>query len=129
MARGRSGDGIDLSESHGLTVGRIDALACPPGRSQVFLRDSKAPGLRVRVTTSGAKAFVFEGKLDRQTIRQTIGDVRAWSIADARVEANRLRKMLDDKVDPRHVERERIQQMQLRRDAAAAHSTTVAQAW
>lgn len=58
------------------------------------MRDSKAPGLRVRATTAtaknpnGVKAFVFEAKLNRQTIRRTIGDVRAWTIDAARIEAS-----------------------------------------
>jgi hypothetical protein len=69
---------------------------CPPGKMQAFLRDRKAPWLRVRVTAGGAKAFVFEGKLNRQTI----GDVRAWTIEKAQQEANRLRVLLDGGVDP-----------------------------
>lgn len=49
------------------------------GKTQAFLRDRKAPTLRVRVTHDGVKSFVFEAKLDRQTIRRTIGDVRSWT--------------------------------------------------
>ena len=44
-----------------LTAGAIDRLTCPAGKTQAFLRDTKAPGLRVRVTAAGAKAYVFEG--------------------------------------------------------------------
>jgi hypothetical protein len=51
------------------------------------MRDTEAPALRVRCTAAGAKSFVFEKKLNRQTIRRTIGDVRSWPIEQARAEA------------------------------------------
>ena len=107
MARPRKDDAPDLSESHDLTAGLIERLTCRTDiKAQAFLRDTKAPGLRVRVTNTGAKSFVFEAKLNRQTIRRTIGDVRAWSIEAARTEANRLRVTLDAGTDPREVERQ-----------------------
>ena len=100
MARPKKTDAPDLADSHELTAGLIERFNCPTDKQQVFMRDSKAPGLRVRATAAssknpkGLKAFVFEAKLDRQTIRRTIGDVRAWTIEAARVEANRLRVTL-----------------------------------
>ena len=107
MARPKKNDAPDLSESHDLTVGLIERLTCRTDiKAQAFLRDTKAPGLRVRVTNTGAKSFVFEAKLNRQTIRRTIGDVRAWSIEAARTEANRLRVTLDAGSDPRELERQ-----------------------
>ncbi|MBC7621726.1 MAG: integrase family protein [Candidatus Saccharibacteria bacterium] len=107
MARPTKDAAVDTSEARELTVGLIERLTCRTDtKAQAFLRDSKAPGLRVRVTNTGAKAFVFEAKLNRQTIRRTIGDVRAWSIEAARTEANRLRVTLDAGIDPREVDRE-----------------------
>lgn len=67
---------------------------------------------------------MLEAKLKRQTIRRTIGDVRAWSIETARNEANRLRVTLDAGTDPREVERQ-----QKAAKAAAAHAVTVGEAW
>ena len=99
---------IDVKEPQNLTAGLIERLTCPAGKTQIFLRDTKAPGLRVRVTVAGAKSFVFEAKLNRQTIRRTIGDVRAWTIDAARNEANRLRVALDAGTDPREVERQEL---------------------
>lgn len=96
-----------MSEAHDLTAGLIDRLSCPPGKAQAFMRDKKGNGLRVRVTPAGAKSFVFEAKLNRQTIRRTIGDVRAWSIAAARKEAGELRVTMNRGADPREVARER----------------------
>ncbi|MDO8732704.1 MAG: integrase family protein [Actinomycetota bacterium] len=113
MARPKKTDAPDLGEAQDLTAGLIERLTCPAGKLQTFMRDAKAPGLRVRVTPAsaknpdGIKAFVFEAKLNRQTIRRTIGDVRAWTIEAARTEANRLRVSLDAGADPREVERDR----------------------
>ena len=106
MARPPKDKAPDLNAAHDLTAGLIERLTCPGDKAQAFMRDAKAPGLRVRVTTAGAKSFVFEAKLNRQTIRRTIGDVRAWTIDAARSEANRLRVTLDAGTDPREVERD-----------------------
>jgi integrase len=111
MARPKRDSVVDLSKPQELTAGLIERLTCPPGKDQAFLRDSKAPGLRVRVTASGFKSFVFETKLNGKTIRRTIGDIRAWSIdgpegsTNARSEANRLRVTVDGGTDPREVDR------------------------
>jgi integrase len=57
---------------------------------------------------------VFEAKLNRQTIRYTIGSVTDWDIPKAREEARRLAVMVDSGIDPREVER----QQQAEREAA-----------
>lgn len=108
MARPRKDLTVDLSRSQDLTFGLIERLTCPADKGQVFMRDTKAPGLRVRATVAGAKSYVFEAKLRRKTIRRTIGDVRAWSIESARAEANRLRVTLDGGVDPRELDRQMV---------------------
>ena len=87
-----------------LTIQRIAKLQCDTGKGQGFLFDTESPRLAVRVTAAGAKSFIFEGKLDRQTIRRTIGAVSAWNLDDARKEANRLQRMLDQGIDPREHE-------------------------
>ena len=113
MARPARGAQVDIARANEITRGLIDRLTCPAGKAQVFLRDTKAPGLRVRATQptpknpQGIKAFVFEAKLNRRTIRHTIGDVRSWTIENARSEANRMRVTLDAGNDPREVERNR----------------------
>jgi hypothetical protein len=38
---------INLGKAHDLTAGLIERLFCPDGMRQVFLRDTKVPGLRV----------------------------------------------------------------------------------
>lgn len=121
MARPKKTEAPDTTQAVELTSGLIERLTCRTDtKAQAFLRDSVAPGLRVRVTNTGAKSFVFEAKLNRQTIRRTIGDVRAWSIPDARKEANRLRVTLDGGQDPRELERQRASAKAAAIAAAAA---------
>ena len=81
MARPKKSDMLDLAQRLSLTAGAIERLTCPPGKQQAFLRDSEAPGLRVRVTAAGARSFVYEAKLNRQTIRRT--SAAAWATFSA----------------------------------------------
>jgi integrase len=135
MARPKKSDAPDLGEAQDLTAGLIERMICPAGKLQTFMRDTKAPGLRVRATPAnaknpgGIKAFVFEAKLNRQTIRRTIGDVRAWTIEAARIEANRLRVTLDAGTDPREVDRAKTAAVSAQKAAVAAQALTVADVW
>ena len=134
MARPKKSDVPDLSRPVELTAGAIERLTCrTDSKAQAFMRDSKAPGLRVRVTNTGSKSFVFEAKLNRQTIRRTIGDVRAWSIDQARTEARRLAVVLDGGQDPRELERQQAAAKAARQAADAESlrvaSLTVGDAW
>jgi len=129
MARPKNDAAVDLQQAHDLTAGLIERLGCPPGKQQAFLRDRKAPALRVRVTAAGAKSFVFEAKLGRQTIRRTIGDVRTWTIEAARTEANRQRVLIDQGDDPRELERQQEAARQAQATAEAVQAVTVGEAW
>jgi integrase len=129
MARTAKTTAVDISTPQELTAGRIDRLTCPPGKGQAFLRDSKSPSLRVRVTPSGRKAFIFEAKLRRETIRQTLGDVRSWTIEAARAEANRLQVLVDGGRDPREERREQEAAALARKTAEEAQAVTVRAAW
>jgi integrase len=106
MARPSGKTDLDLSKPYDLTLGVIDRLRCPEGKQQAFLRDAKSTGLRVRVTASGVKAYVFESKLRGGTFRRTIGNVKGWTIEQARAEANRLRVVVDKGEDPRELEKQ-----------------------
>lgn len=147
MARPKKSDTPDLSEAQDLTAGLIERLTCPADKTQVFLRDIKAPGLRVRATAAsaknpkGLKAFVYEAKLNKQTIRRTIGDVRVWDIEAARNEARRLAVVIrSNGDDPRELERQQEAEKaaaiakKAAEDAAnalrqAAQALTVGEAW
>ena len=117
-----------------LTNERITAFTCPPEKKQVFLWDTESPGLAVRAT-AGAKSFIFESKLRRQTIRITLGDVRAWALNSvwsgkgddkreiqrgAREEASRLKTIIDQGRDPRQVAADEVAAEQGKRDSEAA---------
>ena len=129
MARPKKSEAPDLSDRVNLTAGAIERLTCPAGKQQAFMRDSEAPGLRVRVTSAGAKSFVYEAKLDRQTIRRTIGDVKLWSIEQARSEARRLAVLLDNGQDPREIERQQQADRAATKAAATAKALTVGDVW
>jgi integrase len=85
-----------------LTASRVDDFTCPPGKSQAFLWDSRAPGLALRVTANGARSFVFQSRLaDGKEIRMTIGDRASWALPAAQAEARRLQGLIDQGQDPR----------------------------
>jgi len=129
MPRAKSSLEVDTSKSHDLTMGLIERFRVRAGLRQDFLRDSKSPGLRVRATMGGSKSFVFEAKLNRKTLRRTIGDVRSWSIEAARAEANRLRVLLDAGLDPRVLERQQREREQAQASQVQLEGTTVGEAW
>ena len=122
-------------ESARLTPDRIDSYICPAGKQQAFFWDTQAPGLGVRVTSAGAKSFIFESKLRRRTIRITLGDVRTrvltsvWSgkgdertevQVGVREEANRLRTLIEQGKDPRQVKADEVATEQSKRENDAA---------
>ena len=140
MPRRKTSDAIDLADGHVLTRPLIDSLRCPAGKEQAFLRCSVTKGFRVRVTAAGAKSFVFETKVKGKTLRRTIGDAGSWEIDAARVEANRLRVLVDNKTDPRELEREQAEEAERRKAdvlaqaeaaaaAQAAKALTVGEVW
>jgi integrase len=118
-----------------LTPDRIRRFSCPADAKQSFLWDTDAPRLAVRATT-GAKSFIFEAKLNRQTIRVTIGDVRAWNLDDARAEARRLQTVVDQGTDPRQEKADKLAAVEAKKAAVVAgqeeqrrQSVTVGEAW
>jgi len=63
------------------------------------------------------------------TVRRTIGDVRAWTIDGARAEANRLRVTLDSGLDPRVLDKQREEKVKLQIAKELARAVTVGDAW
>ncbi|WP_423064555.1 Arm DNA-binding domain-containing protein [Burkholderia multivorans] len=61
----------------------------------------ESAGLRLRVTSAGARAYVFESRLFGKTVRLTIGDPRTWDLAAARSEAARMKTLVNEGKDPR----------------------------
>jgi integrase len=116
-----------------LTAGRVRDFTTDEGQS--FLWDTDAPGLAVRATApgkrkpEGGKAYIFQGKLKGCDLRVTIGDVRAWSLADARKEARRLQGQVDQGVDPRQEKQERIEAAAAKAAATRKAKTPALEAW
>lgn len=120
-------------ERENFTAERVAGFKCKPGKKQSIYWDGKTPGLGLRVTAAGAKAFIFETRLNGQTIRMTIGDPRHWSIGKAQAEASRLKVMTDQGIDPRQVKAEAIAAKEVKaaakREQEAREALTVAEAW
>jgi integrase len=108
MARTPKATAPDLSRLQRLTIDSIDRLRCPDGKQQAFMRCSEVNGLQVRVTAKGSKSYVFQRKVNGQSLRITIGAVSAWSIIDAQKEARRLAVTMDKGEDPRELDRAKV---------------------
>ena len=115
-----------------LTAGRVAAFTSQ-GKGQAFLWDDAAPGLALRATASGSKAFIFQTEYAGKTLRLTIGAPESCSIPEARTEARRLQTLVDKGADPRAEKAATIAQAQADREAAAVvrarDSVTVGEAW
>lgn len=111
-----------------LTPDRIRRFSCPSDSEQVFLWDTDSPRLAVRAT-SGAKSFIFESKLNRRTIRATIGDVRSWTLEDARAESRRLQTEVDQGIDPRVRKAERLAKADAEHVFARVAKAPAMEAW
>jgi len=115
------------------TAARVAGFECATGKKQSIYWDGKTPGLGLRVTAAGSKAFIFETSLNNKTIRMTIGDQRNWAIGDAQAEASRLKVMTDQGIDPRQVIADAIAAKEAEAAALTAQqareSVTVAEAW
>ncbi|MEQ1674936.1 MAG: integrase arm-type DNA-binding domain-containing protein, partial [Candidatus Nitrotoga sp.] len=87
-----------------LTAGRIADFKCDVGKLQAFLWCAEVPGLGVRATAgSNRKRYIFQAKVERKSMRVTVGDVSVWGIDAAQVEARRLQTLIDQGNDPRKV--------------------------
>lgn len=111
------------------TVARVEGFACEPGKHQSIFWDSKAPGFGVRATASGARAYIFESRLFGKTVRLTIGDTRTWELGKARAEANRLRSLVDNGIDPREDRAEQQAAHAARRAEARRRDATFGDTW
>ena len=92
----------------------IATYQCKAGKSQTIYWDAKTTGLGLRVTSTGAKSYIFETSLNDKTIRITIGDVSTYTIdgldkeKSARAIANSLKTMTNNGIDPRQVKAEQL---------------------
>lgn len=111
------------------TAARIEGFQCELGKQQTIHWDAKTPGFGLRITSSGARAYVFESRLFGKTIRVTIGDAHAWDLGRARAEAGRLRTLIDDGKDPREVRAEQQAAHAARQVEARRQDVSVDDGW
>jgi integrase len=73
-----------------------------PGRGNRITYDEAVKGFGVRVTATGARAFVltYRRRSDGLQRRYTIGAFPDWSVGTARDEAKRLKRAIDGGADP-----------------------------
>lgn len=88
------------------TIKRVQELE-GDGKTQTIVWDDSTPGLGVRITPAGARSYVFQYRIGRQTPRMTIGSCDTWKLGDAREEARRLRRKVDRGEDPRKAKQEK----------------------
>lgn len=111
------------------TASRVDGFSCFDGKSQSFLWDNRSPGLGLRATAAGAKAYIFQGKIHGRTVRVTIGDPRSWTIEQAQEQARRLQRLIDDGIDPRVERAKQAVADEARRAEILRQDATVEEAW
>ncbi|NGM78756.1 tyrosine-type recombinase/integrase [Burkholderia multivorans] len=117
------------SEKVNFTAERVASFPAVLGKTQTLYWDGKVPGLGLRVTPAGARAYIFESRLFGQTVRITIGNVRAWSLGDARIEAARLKTKIDAGIDPREERAAQEAAHAVRQAEARRQVVVVAEAW
>jgi integrase len=72
-----------------ITKSVVDKLNAPVA-GQTFTRDSELKGFAVRITTSGAKSFILEKRIDGKVKRLTLGRYPELTVEQARKEAHKL---------------------------------------
>jgi hypothetical protein len=75
-------------------------LGPPKGQSEAMMFDDDMPGLALRLRASGARTWVFQYKVGRQSRRVTIGNASVISLARARKTAADLHARVRLGADP-----------------------------
>lgn len=101
------------------TAGRVADFECEPGKQQSFYWDLQTPSLGVRVSASGKKTYIFEGRVTGRSSprRVTIGNLKTLSLADAQERARKLKSEADQGIDP--VEKELALTIEVKNKKAA----------
>lgn len=72
-----------------ITKSYVDKLSTPE-TGQAFIRDTELKGFAVRVTSSGAKSFLLEKRIDGKVKRLILGRYPELTVEQARKEAHKL---------------------------------------
>lgn len=95
------------NQSVRLTQSLVDKLT-PPARGQTFIRDTTLTGFGVRVTASGAKAYILERRINRKVRRITLGRCGELNVGQARRKAMQLTGQIAMGIDPVAAERSEL---------------------
>lgn len=82
------------------------SLPAPEKGYQLYF-DTQVPGFGVRVTATGARAYILNYRANGVERRMTIGSVQEWQCTTARAEAKRLKKEVYYGSDPLGEKQER----------------------
>lgn len=83
-----------------LTDRAVSAAKAKPGE-RIELHDAQSPGLTLRVTDKGVKSWVLRYRaLDGRSQRHKLGDASRMALRAARIEAGRLKAVIDQGGDP-----------------------------
>lgn len=124
-----------MGKRENFTAGRVAEFSCPAGKHQAIYWDGKQPGLGLRVTAKGARAYVFQAWIDGGSVRVTIGHPDVWPLETiwttdresgqrvevqrgARQEAARLKALVDSGVNPAEHRREQAAEKAQRKAVA-----------
>lgn len=118
-----------MAKNQNFTAGRVEAYKCEAGKEQSILWDGKSAGLGLRATASGAKSYIFQTKLHSKTLRLTIGDVRTYTISKAQAEANRLKALTDQGIDPRELAKAQKEESDAKAADEKSKELLVGQVW
>ena len=72
-----------------ITKSYVDRLPTPE-TGQTFMRDSELKGFAIRITSTGAKSFILEKRIDGKVKRLTLGRYPELTVEQARKEAHKL---------------------------------------
>ncbi|SFK66041.1 Site-specific recombinase XerC [Nitrosomonas aestuarii] len=72
-----------------ITKSYVDKLSTP-ATGQAFVRDMELKGFAVRITSTGAKSFILEKRIDGKVKRMTLGRYPELTVEQARKEAHKL---------------------------------------
>ncbi len=128
------------------TADRVSGFKCENGKNYSIYWDGKTPGFGLRVTAAGAKSYIFEARLHGKTLRQTIGNPKTWPLETqwrtdketgeryefrrgAREEAQRLRALTDQGIDPRQQDAEQRAKVEAAQVKAKRKVLTVGDVW
>jgi hypothetical protein len=78
----------------------VRKLVPPDNGNQSIIRDAMINGFAVRITSKAHVSFIFNYVSNAVQRRMTIGSPPSWSVAAAREEAKRLRRLVDTGCDP-----------------------------